>query len=103
MINGIDAIEARPDVEKTEYTRRKNGNTVIVELWHDREGLQSLFEQSLEATLSERGMLEHGREQALAVRETTIKRRPLDELHPNLTEYLEEQYDEENDYEYNVR
>jgi len=105
MINNIDTLKARPDVEKSEVTRRRDGNTVIIELWHDQEGLQYLFECSVEGNVSEREMLERGREEALAVRETTVKgpsHKKLSNEYPEIVERLKEQAKEMNDYEYHI-
>lgn len=74
MSEAIERLEERDYVVKTEYTRYvpDDGGEVAVEVWHDLDGLQKLFERVLGPTVSEKAVRKHAEKTALAVRKTTI-------------------------------
>lgn len=73
MSEAIERLEERDYVVKTEYTYyiADDGDEVAVEVWHDLDGLQKLFERVLGPTVSEKAVRKHTEKTALAVRKTT--------------------------------
>jgi len=67
MSDPIEYPNERDDVAKTEYTRRHvDKGRVTVELWHDAEGLQAIFQKAMDGVVSPRGLQEYAKERALA-------------------------------------
>jgi hypothetical protein len=95
MVDTIEYLNERDDVEKTEYQRRKVGEEhITVELWHDPEGLQAIFQKAMDAGHSPRGIQEFAKERALAVRETRLSNDArMSAMYPDIVEQLKEEAD----------
>lgn len=101
MTDVIELLNERDDVEKTSYTRLDaDDGKIKVELWHDTEGLQVLFEKAMDGLYSERGLQKCAKKRALVVRETRIENVPFETLYPDIVEHLKEVSDHDEDYEY---
>jgi hypothetical protein len=105
MSDPIEYLDERDDVEKTEYKRyRVDEGEVTVELWHDAEGLATIFKKAMDNVVSPRGLQDFAKEQALAVRETrvdsSVQYQDIEDFYPNIAEQLKEAADDNRDYEY---
>lgn len=89
MSEAIGYIEKQDDVEKTKYEHLEtDGDRVVVEMWHNSEQLQEIFEKVLNETwLSQKAIQKFAEEQAIAVRKTTVKDWPY---YPGISEQLKD-------------
>lgn len=90
MSEAIDYLEARGDVAKTEYSYYDDDGDVqvTIEMWHDTDQLQSLFQRAMNIDVTKQGLQKMAKERAIAVRTT---RETLDALYPELVEQFEDE------------
>lgn len=101
MDDAIEDLNERDDVEKTEYTYRdEEDGRVKVEMWHNSEALQRIFQRSIDGLVSPHGLREFAEEQAIIVRETRIVNPPVNPARPDIVERLKEESEHNEDYEY---